>query len=309
MKIVQQRWLFACFLLCYCIPGLSASEWLGLGGEGIDRLYYLVKNHENFPLENVEENNTPRSEELLSIPARTEWGEIFIDLQNKKMLVKIYPAENKPSPAGRPAQIEKIEANHKLQKTVIWEEKKRVRYEELTEWQWKSAPQGVYQSIFAGKFFMGEPLPFLIKEASESLKVNPEQDARSFSHTFIATQSLAGVSLIREATAGDAEPNIVNVQDNAVPVKIFLDKANLPIKISGKLGTFSFKWHEVESPKYLYVSYFSLDRKVKNILVRTEQCVKEIKVNPAFPADLFDIPIPEDFSRKDTRKLLTPPQF
>lgn len=303
MKTLQ-RWVPALFLITLVTQTPCASEWLDIGGDGIDRLYYLIKIHENFLVEIAGQEKPLNLDEIQPAATLTEWGEIFVDLQNKKLAVKIYQSENKPAPEDTPIRVEIISATPKLQITSILNDKKISRYEEISESKWKSSAQGIYQILLAGRHFAGESLPFLIKEASESHKIKQETDSEEFSHIFISA-----APLVTQPTAGLPLTDTGRISQNSFTANISLDKNFQPIKITSPFGTFSYKWDVADSQKFPYVIHFTLDRKVNGVLLRNEQSIMVLKVNPDLSPDLFNAATPDNYSKKDTRMLLTPPQF
>ncbi len=266
------------FTVITCYPSISA-ELVGYENTTCKRFRIKVRIHNYITDGTQEVGLSPTEKEPIGKGQHT-WQQIFCDVEQGKVLVRIFFSKTFPDNPEFPSQILYL---HNGESTFIDYLKKRVIRSRYNQNYMDGS-----NLVWAGRVHAGKVLAGVIKNVSpEIAKLNNDH-----------------FPLTLKAGAPHFAPPAF-----PEPIVLTMDQHMRVIKLEEKQRIFHFEWNSLKSKAFDYVSQATMQTKGGPLRICQDTTVSEYLFNPTFPENIFEPDFPESFEKHDLRKLLSPPQF
>lgn len=261
--------LFAKPVCADCIPGYENG--------GIRFMKMWVQTHTLIMNGTQVVNTNPATGN--SIPGdATAWCEIRMDIQNGKILQRIFSTESKPVESDKPI----------LEVLQDRDNSTTVNHTGKTLIQAEADPRSMDSAslVYAGRVHGGNRLATLIEEASAAGTMKAIEGGWSLE---------TGAPYFTPPTYKQ-------------PIRLELDQEYRPVRLTDDTRFFTFEWKQKEPEGFWYVQHTGMEtRPGENALFRFQQWVREIEIDPAIPKSSFEVPQPQDYTVHDLSKRLRSP--
>lgn len=279
INVMNWRWQFSLVLfVSFSIVAAQADGVPGYENSGAQSLKLWVQAH-SLIMNGTEVVKTNPATGA-AIPGDTQtWNEVWVDVQGNRTLLRVFLGDQKPNAAASPdTALYQIQQKN----TSINQARKMVTLAELTPKALDSV-----SIVYAGRIHQGADLAQIIQEASA-----------------------AGML---QAQNGGWELNVgepyFTPPAYKKPIRLALDAAFHPIQLEEPSRQFTFEWTQKEPEGFWYVHHTIMESKNEKspLKLQFEQWVREIEINPALPANLFDISYPKEYQVHDLSQQLKSP--
>lgn len=266
------------FIFTTCYPSIS-SELVGYENTPCKRFQIKAKIHNYITDGTQTVGLSPTEKEPIGKGQHT-WQQIFCDVEQGKVLTRIFFSETFPDNPELPSQILYLHAG---ESTFIDYLKKRVIRSRYNQNYMDGS-----NLVWAGRVHAGKVLAGVIKNVSPEIT---KMDNDRFPLT------------LKAGAPHFAPPAFPE------PITLTVDQHIRVIKLEEKQRVFHFEWNSLTSKAFDYVSQATMQTKGGPLHMCQEMTVSEYLYNPTFPENLFELNYPDSFEKHDLRKLLSPPQF